>query len=62
MTTPAYLRFPHLQGELVVFTAEDDVWAAPLDGGRAWRVSADNMPVAHPRLSPDGETVAWTSR
>ncbi|MHB9753858.1 S41 family peptidase [Streptomyces sp. BYX5S] len=62
MTTPAYLRFPHLQGELVVFTAEDDVWAAPLDGGRAWRVSADNMPVGHPRLSPDGETVAWTSR
>ncbi|MGD6745568.1 S41 family peptidase [Streptomyces sp. BH106] len=62
MTTPAYLRFPHLHGELVVFTAEDDVWAAPLDGGRAWRISADNMPVAGPRLSPDGETVAWTSR
>ncbi|WP_425833888.1 S41 family peptidase [Streptomyces fractus] len=62
MTTPAYLRFPHLHGELVVFTAEDDVWAAPLDGGRAWRVSADNMPVGNPRLSPDGETVAWTSR
>ncbi|MET8470800.1 PDZ domain-containing protein [Streptomyces sp. NPDC006422] len=62
MTTPAYLRFPHLHGELVVFTAEDDVWAAPLDGGRAWRVSADNMPVGHPRISPDGETVAWTSR
>ncbi|MHC5260089.1 S41 family peptidase [Streptomyces sp. UC4497] len=62
MTTPAYLRFPHLHGELVVFAAEDDVWAAPLDGGRAWRVSADNMPVAGPRLSPDGETVAWTSR
>ncbi|WP_306321681.1 MULTISPECIES: S41 family peptidase [unclassified Streptomyces] len=62
MTTPAYLRFPHPHGELVVFTAEDDVWAAPLDGGRAWRVSADNMPVSHPRLSPDGETVAWTSR
>ncbi|MFJ9179828.1 PDZ domain-containing protein [Streptomyces sp. NPDC102360] len=62
MTTPAYLRFPHPHGELVVFTAEDDVWAAPLDGGRAWRVSADNVPVGHPRLSPDGETVAWTSR
>ncbi|WP_327428632.1 S41 family peptidase [Streptomyces sp. NBC_01236] len=59
---PAYLRFPHLHGELVVFTAEDDVWAAPLDGGgRAWRVSADNVPVNHPRISPDGSTVAWTS-
>ncbi|MEV0320472.1 S41 family peptidase [Streptomyces sp. NPDC050659] len=58
---PAYLRFPHLRGELVAFTAEDDVWVAPFDGGRAWRVSADNMPVNHPRISPDGTTVAWTS-
>ncbi|WP_190080575.1 S41 family peptidase [Streptomyces longisporoflavus] len=57
----AYLRYPHLRGELVAFTAEDDVWVAPLDGGRAWRVSADNMPVNHPRISPDGTTVAWTS-
>ncbi|MET7942307.1 S41 family peptidase [Streptomyces sp. NPDC005302] len=58
----AYLRFPHLHGELAVFTAEDDIWAAPLDGGgRAWRVSADNAPVNHPRVSPDGTTVAWTS-
>ncbi|CAM5730742.1 Tricorn protease OS=Streptomyces alboniger OX=132473 GN=CP975_11490 PE=3 SV=1 [Streptomyces alboniger] len=59
--SPAYFRFPHLHGELVAFTAEDDVWLAPLDGGRAWRVSADNVPVAHPRISPDGTTVAWTS-
>ena len=37
------------------------MWLAPLDGGRAWRVSADNVPVTHPRISPDGTTVAWTS-
>ncbi|WP_405737369.1 PDZ domain-containing protein [Streptomyces sp. NBC_00028] len=59
--TPAYLRYPHLTGDLVVFTAEDDVWIAPLDGGRAWRVSTDNVPVSTPRVSPDGTTVAWTS-
>ncbi|MFC8243467.1 S41 family peptidase [Streptomyces chartreusis] len=57
----AYLRYPHLRGDLVAFTAEDDVWIAPLDGGRAWRVSADNVPVSRPRISPDGTTVAWTS-
>ncbi|CAM5414877.1 Tricorn protease OS=Streptomyces aurantiogriseus OX=66870 GN=tri1 PE=3 SV=1 [Streptomyces aurantiogriseus] len=45
----------------MAFTAEDDVWLAPLDGGRAWRVSADNVPVSLPRISPDGTTVAWTS-
>ncbi|MFI9392020.1 S41 family peptidase [Streptomyces bauhiniae] len=47
---------------MVTFTAEDDVWVAPLDGGRAWRVSADGVPVNHPRISPDGTTLAWTSR
>ncbi|BDH03875.1 S41 family peptidase [Streptomyces seoulensis] len=57
----SYLRFPHVRGDLVTFTAEDDVWVAPLDGGRAWRVSADNVPVNHPRISPDGTTLAWTS-
>ncbi|MFE7619472.1 S41 family peptidase [Streptomyces sp. NPDC057496] len=61
MTQPAYLRYPHVQGDLIAFTAEDDVWLAPLDGGRAWRASADNRPVTNPRISPDGTRVAWTS-
>lgn len=59
--TSGYLRFPHLHGDLVTFVAEDDVWLAPLDGGRAWRVSADNVPVTLPRISPDGRHLAWTS-
>lgn len=46
---------------MITFVAEDDVWAAPLDGGRSWRVSADNLPAATPRISPDGTQVAWTS-
>ncbi|WP_229859236.1 S41 family peptidase [Streptomyces poonensis] len=50
-----------MHGDRVAFTAEDDVWVAPLDGGRAWRVSADHVPVDHPRISPDGTTLAWTS-
>ncbi|MDH6578831.1 S41 family peptidase [Kitasatospora sp. MAP5-34] len=65
MTAPGYLRYPHLRGGLLTCTAEDDVWAAPLhaDGtvGRAWRVSCDRTRASHPRLSPDGATIAWTS-
>ncbi|MCP2168767.1 S41 family peptidase [Goodfellowiella coeruleoviolacea] len=61
MTASAYLRFPHLHDDLVTFVAEDDVWLAPLDGGRAWRVSADNVPVRFPRFAPDGSQIAWTS-
>ena len=62
---PGYLRYPHVRGSLLAFTAEDDVWLAPLreDGsvGRAWRVTTDRMRVGNPRLSPDASTLAWTS-
>lgn len=57
----SYLRFPHLHGDTLVLVAEDDVWTAPLGGGRAYRLTADDVPVARPRLSPDGTRVAWTS-
>ncbi|OIV37678.1 peptidase S41, partial [Mangrovactinospora gilvigrisea] len=60
--TDAYLRFPHIRDSLLVFAAEDDVWLAPLDGGRAYRLTADHEPVDNPRLSPDATRVAWTSR
>ncbi|WP_214368909.1 S41 family peptidase [Pseudonocardia sp. H11422] len=59
--SPSYLRFPHLHADSVVFVAEDDVWSAPLSGGRAYRLTADAVPAANPRLSPDGARVAWTS-
>jgi tricorn protease len=60
--TQAYVRFPHVRGDVVTFVADDDVWMAPLAGGAAWRLSADRAPVSSPRLSPDGSAVAWTSR
>ena len=55
MTSAGYLRFPHLHGDLLTFVAEDDVWLAPLDGGRAWRLSADRAEAASPRFSRDGQ-------
>jgi tricorn protease len=61
VTTGAYLRFPHLHGDLVTFVADDDVWLAPVAGGRAWRFTADRTPVSFPRFSPDGARIAWTS-
>jgi tricorn protease len=58
----SYLRFPHLSGDLVCFVAEDDVWLAPLDApGRAWRLTADRTKDGHPRFSPDGSRIAFTS-
>jgi tricorn protease len=57
----SYLRYPHLHGETLFFLAEGDVWTAPLHGGRAYRLTADGVPAAQPRISPDGSRVAWTS-
>jgi tricorn protease len=58
----SYLRFPHLSGDLLCFVAEDDLWLAPLDApGRAWRLTADRTKEDHPRFSPDGRRIAYTS-
>lgn len=64
-TTPAhaaYLRHPDVQGDLLTFTAANDVWLAPLAGGRAWRLTDEGAPVGYPRFSPDGQHIAYTSR
>ena len=61
VTSAGYLRYPHIHGDLLVFVAEDDVWLAPADGGRAWRLTTDGGQASHPRFSPDRATVAWTS-
>jgi tricorn protease len=60
MTFSSYFRFPHLHGDLVTFVAEDDVWIAPLGGGRAWRVSALQLPARNPRFTPDGKRLVWS--
>lgn len=58
----SYLRLPHLNGDLLSFVAEDDLWLAPLDGrGRAWRLTVDRTKVGHPRFSPDGRHLAYTT-
>jgi len=63
----SYLRYPHVARDLITFTAEDDVWltslneAASVRGTRAWRLTADQVPVLHPRLNPSATHVAWTS-
>ncbi len=58
---PNYLRYPHLHDDLLTFVAADDVWTAPVGGGRAWRLTHDSVPVAQPRFSPDGAHVAFVS-
>ncbi|ALE05535.1 peptidase S41 [Arthrobacter sp. ERGS1:01] len=60
MTSSSYFRYPHLHQDLLTFVAQDDVWVAPLAGGRAWRVSAETSPPRNPRFTPDGKNLVWT--
>jgi tricorn protease len=61
VASPGYLRYPHITNDLAVFVAADDVWLAPLAGGRAWRFTTDEAEAATPRLALDGTQVAWVS-
>ncbi len=61
MASAGYLRFPHISNDLAVFVAADDLWLAPVAGGRAWRFTTDEAQAGTPRLTPDGTQVAWVS-
>ena len=61
MSTDAYLRYPTVAGDRIVFVAEDDLWLADAEGGRAHRLTADADKPRSPRLSADGSKVAWTA-
>nr|WP_202449999.1 S41 family peptidase [Streptomyces sp. SID4917] len=55
-----------MHDDLLCFAAEDDLWVAPLAPAghrpeRAWRVTVDRTRVGHPRFSPDGRRIAYTT-
>lgn len=55
-----YYRHPSVQGDQVVFVAEDDLWLVSTEGGVATRLTALRAAPTRPRLSPDGQTVFFT--
>ncbi|MCZ9346718.1 peptidase S41, partial [Streptomyces sp. TRM76130] len=62
MDRVSYPRFPHLHADLLCFVAEDDLWlVSPAGPGRARRLTVDRTKVSHPRFSPDGRHIAYTS-
>ena len=54
------LRFPHLNGEQVVFTYAGDLYTASLSGGEAKRLTSHVGLEVFARFSPDGRWIAFS--
>jgi len=60
--TPAYLSHPHVNGDHLVFVAEDDIWLGEMSGGPARRLTSLAGIAAFPRLRSDSTEVAFTAQ
>ena len=56
-----YYRYPTINADRIVFVCEDDLWSVPATGGPATRLTVSFGTCLTPRLSPDGETIAFVS-
>jgi tricorn protease len=61
LAAPGYLRGPDIHGDLVVFSAEGDLWTAPASGGSARRLVSREADEFSAHFSPDGKTVAFSA-
>jgi len=56
----AYIRFPDLNGNRIVFSAEGDLWSVGDTGGVARRLTNHIGNEFYPHWSPDGKWIAFT--
>jgi len=54
-----YYRSPSLRGDVVVFTAEGDLWAHRLGNGQTTRLTTHPALETGASLSPDGSQIAY---
>lgn len=61
-TDPGYFRHPASHAGQLVFTAEGDLWSAPLSGGSARRLTTHAGEEAQAAVSADGRWVAFVGQ
>lgn len=60
-TRPRYYRYPAIHGDMIIFTAEGDLWSVSAKGGAARRLTSNPGKEVHAAISPDGQTVAFNA-
>jgi tricorn protease len=60
--SPLLLLHPTLSKDQIAFRHADDIWAVARTGGDAIRLTSTASVVAGPFFSPDGQTLAYSSR
>ena len=56
------LRFPAVGGGKIVFCYAGNLYSVDIDGGRAVKLTSDVGYECFPKISPDGQTVAFTAQ
>ncbi len=59
--TSGYYRFPAIHKDVIVFTAEGDLWRVGVRGGAAQRLTSHPGTESHAAISPDGRTLAFSA-
>jgi len=54
------LRYPTIHEDFVIFVYGGDLWRVPVEGGRAFRLTSHEGTELTPKISPDGEWVAFS--
>jgi tricorn protease len=59
--TIGYYRFPAIHQDVIVFTAEGDLWRVGFRGGAAQRLTSHLGTESHAAISADGRTLAFSA-
>ncbi|MGE5175921.1 MAG: S41 family peptidase, partial [Hyphomicrobiales bacterium] len=59
---PAYYRYPDINGDRIVFSAESDLWIVSDKGGVARRLTTHPGDEHYARFSPDGTRIAFSGQ
>jgi tricorn protease len=55
------IRYPHINGDQIVFVYAGDLWTVPATGGDARRLTSHKGLELFPKISPDGQWIAFSA-